>query len=65
MAELVSHERDGLLFAHGDAAALAAALRRMLEPGVLDRLSLGTSPPRALTDDVAWHLDAYRRAARG
>jgi glycosyltransferase involved in cell wall biosynthesis len=65
MAELVTHERDGLLFAHGDAAALAAALRRMLEPGVLDRLSLGTSPPRALTDDVAWHLDAYRRAARG
>jgi glycosyltransferase involved in cell wall biosynthesis len=65
MAELVTNERDGLLFAHGDAAALAAALRRAVEPGVVERLSRGTTPPRSLADDVAWHLDAYRRVARG
>lgn len=61
MAELVTHERDGLLFELGDAAALAGALRRVLEPGVLERLSRGTTPPRSLDDDVAWHLAAYER----
>jgi glycosyltransferase involved in cell wall biosynthesis len=63
MAELVTHERDGLLFELGDAAALAHALRRMLEPGVLERLSRGTRPPRSLADDASWHLEAYQRLA--
>jgi glycosyltransferase involved in cell wall biosynthesis len=61
MAELVTDGRDGLLFRCGDAAALAAALQRMLEPGVLERLSAGTRPPRPLADDVAWHLALYER----
>jgi len=65
MAELVTDERDGLLFRAGDAAALAAALRRMLEPGVLERLSAGTRPPRPLADDAAWHFDLYRRLVAG
>ncbi len=33
--ELVSHERTGLLFTPGDAAALARALRRLVEDGAL------------------------------
>lgn len=65
MAELVTHERDGLLFGLGDAAALAAALRRMLEPGVLERLSRGTRPPRTLDDDAGWHVATYERLAAG
>ncbi len=42
---------DGLLAAPDDPGSLAAALRRLYEPGVLDTLRAGVVPPDA---DAAW-----------
>jgi glycosyltransferase involved in cell wall biosynthesis len=61
MAELVTDDRDGLLFELGNAGDLRRALLRIAEPGVLGRLSRGTRPPKSLAEDVSWHLATYRR----
>ena len=45
--ELIRHERNGLLFAPGDAASLAAQLLRLAsEPSLLDALRWGIGPAR-------------------
>ena len=57
IGEVVEQERNGLLFAPGDAAALAAALQRLVdEPDLLSRLQSGP-PPRTL----AQNLDDFER----
>jgi glycosyltransferase involved in cell wall biosynthesis len=62
MAELVTHERDGLLFPAGDAAGLEAALRRLLdEPGLLDRLRSGVPRVPSIDDDAARTRALYER----
>lgn len=54
---------DGILFPPGDAAALQAALRRLLEePGLLDRLRAGIRPPRSFADHAAGIAAAYSDA---
>jgi GT2 family glycosyltransferase/glycosyltransferase involved in cell wall biosynthesis len=71
MAELVRHEVDGLLFAPGDVASLAACLERLVaEPGLLDRLRNGIPVPLSIEEDAASlrgryaRLIAVKRAAR-
>jgi glycosyltransferase involved in cell wall biosynthesis len=64
MAEMVEHDRNGLLFAPGDAGSLERALRRLLdEPGLLDRLRAGIAPVRSLEEDAAWTRSEYARLA--
>lgn len=54
MAEMVNDGVDGLLFPPGDAAALAACLRRLIEePGLLDRLRAGIVKPMSIDADAA------------
>jgi GT2 family glycosyltransferase/glycosyltransferase involved in cell wall biosynthesis len=70
MAELVSHERSGLLFEPGSADDLRRSIRRLLdEPGLLDRLRRGVPRMKTMEEDAAWtrqvytaHLSAARRA---
>jgi len=62
MAEMVHHERDGLLFAPGDSAALAFAISRLLdEPGLLDGLRQGIRRPMSIEEDAAQTLARYER----
>lgn len=65
MAEMVRHERDGLLFAPGDSAALTSAISRLLdEPELLDRLQQGIRPPMSIEQDAAQTLARYERLCR-
>lgn len=58
--ELVVHERNGLLFEAGNAAALARALDRLAnEEGLLDRLRSGIEPGRTIEDDVRALRERY------
>ncbi|MDX2150555.1 MAG: glycosyltransferase [Bryobacteraceae bacterium] len=51
IAELVTHERDGLLVEPGNAKAWAAAIRRLMgEPGLYCRLAEGISPPKGMSE---------------
>jgi len=60
VGERVTHETDGLLFPGGDAAALAAALRRCFdEPDLLPCLRAGVRPPRTVADTAADMLSVY------
>ena len=60
MAEMVDHGRNGLLFAPGDAAALAAQLRRLLEePGLLVSLRSGITRPASIEEDAARLREVY------
>ena len=60
MAELVRHDRDGLLFSVGDPEALAEALRRLVEEdGLLRRLSAAAPLPQAMADDLRFHERLY------
>jgi len=53
MRELVEHGRNGLCFAPGDAASLAAQLRRLLEePDLLSTLRAGIGPVRPAAREV-------------
>jgi glycosyltransferase involved in cell wall biosynthesis len=61
-AERVTDGVDGLLFALGDARALAETMRRACsEAGLWDRLVLGITPPPARETMVAGFLELYRR----
>jgi GT2 family glycosyltransferase/glycosyltransferase involved in cell wall biosynthesis len=64
MAEMVTHEVNGLRFKPGDAGALARALYRLLdEPGLLPRLRAGIPRVRTIEEDAEWTRDVYRRCA--
>jgi len=59
-AELVAHERDGLLFRFADARSLADTLRRAAtEPGLWDRLAAGIAPPVTREAMVEGYLALY------
>lgn len=61
MAELVTHNKDGLLFPVGDAAALTAQLQRLLdEPGLLEQLRGGIDPVPQVKDELATLIGYYR-----
>jgi GT2 family glycosyltransferase len=60
MAEMVTHEGDGLLFAAGDAAGLTRQIRRLLdEPGLLTRLRLRIRRPMSIEEDAAVMVRRY------
>ena len=59
--ELVRDGVNGLHFPVGDAAALAATMRRAIEePGLWQHLVDGIEPPVAIDDSASRHLDLYR-----
>ena len=60
MAELVGHERDGLLFEAGDAGDLTATLERFFrEPELLERRSAAAPRPSDMPADVRFHEKLY------
>ena len=64
MAEMVRHDRNGLLFAPGDADALAAQIRRLLdEPTRLDALRAGIVRPMSIDEDAARLRKIYESLA--
>ena len=66
IAERVADGADGLLFPPGDAAALAACLRRCVgEPALLPRLRAGVRPPRTVHDTAAEMVDIYSAVVSG
>ena len=53
MAEMVTHEENGLLFEPGDAGSLGLALTRLVEePDLLARLRSAVPPVRTIADDA-------------
>jgi len=49
----VEHERSGLLFRVGDADDLRRTLERLIhEPGLLDRLRVGSPPVKTIEEDA-------------
>ena len=66
MVEAVEDGTNGLLFEAGDAASLAAVLRRLVdEPGLLDRLRQGAAPVRDEADAAAELLGLYEGVRAG
>lgn len=65
MAELVEHERSGLLFPRGDATALASALRRLAHDRVLlERLARGRPSLPGIAEVAERTLELYSAAQR-
>jgi glycosyltransferase involved in cell wall biosynthesis len=61
MAEMVEHEKSGLLFEPGDAADLRRAILRLVEePGLLERLRAGLPRVKTIEEDAAWTRVLYR-----
>lgn len=61
MAELVEEGVNGLRFAPGDAVALAARLRQLLdEPALLPRLQRGIGPVRSIVEEMTELQEIYR-----
>lgn len=66
MAELVRHDVDGLLAEPGSPAAFTKQLQRLrTEPGLLNRLRRGITPPPAIDDEVRALIDLYANLAAG
>jgi glycosyltransferase involved in cell wall biosynthesis len=66
MAEVVHHEKNGLLFERGNAAELARLLRRVVEEkDLLSRLSRNIVPPPSMTDYVDQVEKIYSRIVPG
>jgi GT2 family glycosyltransferase/glycosyltransferase involved in cell wall biosynthesis len=62
MAEMVEHERNGLLFQVGDAADLRRALQRLIdEPALLTRLRAGIPPVKTIQQDAAETREIYEQ----
>jgi glycosyltransferase involved in cell wall biosynthesis len=62
MAELVEHEKNGLLFNPGDAQDLARQLQRLLEePGLLTSFQEGIRPVKSFTQEMDELEEIYRR----
>ncbi|HNR12731.1 MAG TPA: glycosyltransferase family 4 protein [Thermodesulfobacteriota bacterium] len=52
IAELVTHEANGLLFVRGNQSSLAASLQRFIdEPELLPRLRSGICPPKSIAEN--------------
>ena len=63
MAELVQHEKNGLLFATGDAADLRRQLARLAQtPELLPRLRAGIEPVKTIAAEIDELEDLYRAA---
>ncbi len=63
-AELVQDGVNGLHFAVGDAAGLAAAMRRAIEePGLWERLVDGIEPPVGISESAVRHRALYDELA--
>jgi glycosyltransferase involved in cell wall biosynthesis len=63
LVDLVEDGKSGLLCEAGDAAALAAALRRLMEePGLLERLAAARPPVKPIERDVREWDAAYQDA---
>ena len=66
MAEMVSDGADGLHFRIGDAADLAAVLRRATaSPETWERLRDGIRPPYTMAEAAADHAEIYRSLLAG
>lgn len=62
MAELVAHERSGLLFALNDAEDLRRQLERLVrEPDLLARLRAGIPPVKTDSDEASEIFSQYQR----
>lgn len=62
MAEVVHHEKNGLLFEPGDPEDLARQLKRLIgEPGLLEELGNNPGSVRTVEDSVDEMLDLYER----
>jgi GT2 family glycosyltransferase len=65
MAEMVVHERNGLLFEPGNAAHLATQISRLLdERDLLERLRRGIERPMSIEQDAATMRTRYAEFAR-
>jgi GT2 family glycosyltransferase/glycosyltransferase involved in cell wall biosynthesis len=65
MAEMVVHERNGLLFEPGNAAHLATQICRLLdERDLLDRLRRGIERPMSIEQDAAMMRTRYAAVVR-
>jgi glycosyltransferase involved in cell wall biosynthesis len=66
MAEVVVHERNGLLFEAGDAAGLASAIERLADDrGLLQRLAANAEKPRPIGGYVSELLKVYDEVLKG
>jgi len=64
MAEMVTHETDGLLFPAGHVGALRRALRRLCEePALLRRLQQGIRPVKSMEQDALETRARYEELA--
>lgn len=64
IAELVTHEQDGLLVEAGNPSAWSAALERICsEDGLLEKLRRGIRPPRTMDTVAGEMLQLYQRLA--
>ncbi|MHB9101608.1 MAG: glycosyltransferase family 4 protein [Sulfuricella sp.] len=60
MAEVVEHEKNGLLFEAGDVAGLASAIERLiLDRGMLQKLAANAIKPKHISDYVAELQNIY------
>jgi glycosyltransferase involved in cell wall biosynthesis len=65
MAELVTHDRNGLLFTPGDPASLAQQIRRLAdEPELLEKLRTGIEPVRPVSDEMDELEELYSEILR-
>ncbi|MFM1873499.1 MAG: hypothetical protein RL398_2921 [Planctomycetota bacterium] len=65
LSEVVDHERDGELFAAGDADELAMRIQRLLdEPERLVRYRAAVQPPKSLAQAAEEFLADYREVVR-
>ncbi|MGQ9890039.1 MAG: glycosyltransferase family 4 protein [Aggregatilineales bacterium] len=65
MAEMVTHERSGLLFNLNDAAGLSRQIERLItEPDLLPRLRAGIPPVKTDVEEASEILSQYQRLLR-
>lgn len=63
LADVIQHEKNGLLFKAGDVTALASQLSRLIEePALLEQLSSQAKQPKSTTDYVTELLTIWQEA---